>query len=277
MKACASHLLCDSRRYPDLAAVVTRVREAGFTAIEVGAFERWRQGLSPRRLAEDRAYADESLRILSDSGLAVPSINCAPGPELLRGGPDDVAGYANELAGVTRFAKRVGATHITLQIPAKPDDWTTETTVREYSSRLRAVFDRVAPPESVRFGMETHAGTFMEQPATALRVVTELWPTAGITYDPSHQIMIGIPLDQTLELFQYTNKAHLRDARAGEMQAAFGEGELDADWVLTRLADHGYDDYVTVEYFMDFDPDFVSAKALRSRIESAADTNHTRE
>ncbi len=269
MKACASHLLCDTRRYPHLADVARRVREAGFTAIEVGAFERWSQGLSPRRLAEDSAYAEESLRIISESGLAIPSINCAPGPELLTGDADDVELYAEELAGVTRFAERAGATHITLQIPETPADWSTDTTVREYAARLRAVFDRVAPREQIRFGMETHAGTFMEQPETALRVVAELWPTVGITYDPSHQIMIGIPLDATRELFPYANKAHLRDARAGEMQAPFGEGELDVDWVLARLAEHGYDDYITVEYFMDYDPDLVSAVALRSRIEDA--------
>ena len=247
-----------------------RVRDAGFTALEIGAFERWGQGLSPRRLAEEPAYVDESLRTLSESGLSIPSINCAPGPELLTGSADDVERYATELAGVTRFAERVGATHITLQIPARPADWSVETTVREYAARLATVFDRVAPREPIRFGMETHAGTFMEQPATALRVVAELWPTAGITYDPSHQIMIGVPLEATRELFPYTNKAHLRDARAGEMQAPFGEGELDVDWVLARLAEHGYDDYITVEYFLDYDPELVSAIALRSHIEGAA-------
>jgi sugar phosphate isomerase/epimerase len=115
-------------------------------------------------------------------------------------------------------------------------------------------------------GVEGHQGSLLEEPGNALRLMAELWPAVGFTYDPSHWTMQDIPLAETAPLLHYTVHVHVRNAASGRMQASIAEGGVDFAWLIEALRRNHYDGAVAIEYFNGFDSCFSETQALAEHL-----------
>jgi sugar phosphate isomerase/epimerase len=75
--------------------------------------------------------------------------------------------------------------------------------------------------------------------------------------------MGDIPLRRTEGLLDYTVHVHVRNASLGKMQDTMANGNMDIEWLVSALKAHGYEGALSIEYFRDFDSDFVSTLALQ--------------
>jgi sugar phosphate isomerase/epimerase len=79
--------------------------------------------------------------------------------------------------------------------------------------------------------------------------------------------MQGIDIRETGWLMDRARHVHLRDAAPGKIQAPFGEGTVDFDWVLGELEQRGYQGHFSIEYLENKDFDVIdSAQRLHETI-----------
>jgi sugar phosphate isomerase/epimerase len=121
----------------------------------------------------------------------------------------------------------------------------------------------------LQFALELHVHSPFETLEQA-RMLLEARPEMALVYDPTHFIMQGHPLKESTWLMTNARHCHLRDAAPGQLQCPFGLGELDVDWVVKALQDHGYTGDVSIEYLGTDDFDVVeSAQRLRDALQAA--------
>lgn len=108
-------------------------------------------------------------------------------------------------------------------------------------------FVRLAHDRNITMTIETHMNSLAERPKDALRFVEEV-PGLKITYDPSHYIPAGIPLDDTVCLLPHVVHAHIRNAREDSYQEQMSRKMIDLAWFKRVLRDREYTGYVSIEY-----------------------------
>lgn len=99
----------------------------------------------------------------------------------------------------------------------------------------------------MRFSVECHIGSVAGTPDDALRLV-ELAPQLRLTLDYTHFIAQGFEQADVDRLVPHAGHVQVRGGRPGRGQCSLAENTIDYEAVIDRLADAGYDDYVTVEY-----------------------------
>jgi sugar phosphate isomerase/epimerase len=106
----------------------------------------------------------------------------------------------------------------------------------------------------ITFALELHINSPFKTLEQAQMLLDAL-PDLPLIYDPSHFVMQGIDLKETLWLLPYAAHVHLRDADRNKMQVPFGTGAIDFDWLLGVLKDSGYAGNFSIEYlqFDEFD------------------------
>jgi len=102
-----------------------------------------------------------------------------------------------------------------------------------------------AQTHGVIMALECHVDSIMRDPAVLARALDEV-PELMVTYDPSHLIMQGIALADTVPLLDRAAQVHVRDAARDQMQVRYGRGDLDLDQLLGLLTAHGYADGYTI-------------------------------
>lgn len=264
MKLMCSTLVAAVERYPSLSSALSCIRDMGFGRVDLAAFSGW-QNVDPAALAGNPAPAGEIAASAAAAGMEVAAINAHPG--LVLNDPDEsVFGeYRRRFAAVLQLAEKLGCGQITLQ-PGKQLAGQTPEAARTLLVRRLQELGAMAAKAGVQVSAEAHEGSLLQNPQDAQAVMKEVWPTAGLTYDPSHFVMQGIDLAQTAFLFEFTVHVHVRDAARGQMQVAWGEGCVDLDGLLALLRSHRYNGGIAIEYFGDFDPDGVSVRKLRERL-----------
>ena len=266
MYVSCSCLACDRRRYPTIREALRKIRDLGFFAFDLDAFEGW-QHVDPSKLASGEAgrWAEEFLKAVDELGLKVSSFNCGLSAKLNDPDPEAFERCRREFSALLELAAEVGCPNITLQpgpfIPGYDQEHLLSV-LRDHVLELA----RMCEGSGVGIGLEAHANTVIERPEAALRLMDEVYPEVGLTYDPSHFAMQGIPLEETEPLLRYAVHIHVRDAAPGRMQERVGEGVVDFRWLVEALRRYGYEGALTIEYFNDFDPDFSSVLALRDQL-----------
>jgi sugar phosphate isomerase/epimerase len=147
--------------------------------------------------------------------------------------------------------------------PRKPDPsrpW--EEVLADCVATLREQFQAGAAA-GVQFCVELHINSPFETPEQARRLL-EAMPEVRFVYDPTHAVCQGLDVRDTAWVMEHAAHVHLRDAAQGQLQAAYGEGAVDFDWVLSALRERGYSGSFSIEYFNA--PEFdVDASVLRLR------------
>ena len=126
--------------------------------------------------------------------------------------------------------------------PGRPRDQV----LRDSASTMRDMVE-MAVGTGITFALECHSGSIVETMAEVQEMM-RLVPELRFAYDPTHFVMNGIALQDTLPLMEKSVQVHLRDAAPGAMQARFGQGAVDFDWILTQLQARDYQGHFSIEY-----------------------------
>jgi sugar phosphate isomerase/epimerase len=182
-------------RFPTLSAALSQVRELGFARIDLAAFEGW-QNLDPSALAADSGLADAAGAAIASAGLETGAINSNPGPLLNDPEEESFAEYLKRFRALLQLAGSLRCGQLTVQPGKRTDGQSVEEALALIVRRLRGLADR-ARAAGVQLSVEAHEGSLLEKPPDALAVMRELWPSTGLTYDPSHFVMQGFGLSET--------------------------------------------------------------------------------
>lgn len=262
MHLSCSTLVCPHDTYPSIGDAIHKIKELGFRAIDVAAFEGW-QNVDPSSLAAgDQSWPQELAAGLEAMGLEVSSLNCGPSQQLSDPDPASFAQYRREHQALVDLAAAVGCPNITVQ-PGGVREGLGFGRSFDVSLGHLSELSGAGAESGVSLSVEGHQGSLLEKPADGVRLMEALWPSVGFTYDPSHFVMQEIPLHETEGLLDYTVHVHVRNASAGNMQATMDEGRVDFAWLVSALRERGYQGGVAIEYFSGFDADFRNTLALQ--------------
>jgi len=263
MYVSCSGLCCDKSNYPTAEDAIVKIGELGFGATNLAVMENW-QHINPSEISESQPALSLCLKeSLSKSDLTVSSLNCNLGVPWSDTGSEANTERANRFAAVLDLATGLSSPNITLSPPSQSRE---KQPVEELLSILidwMLQASEKASEAGVSLSAEAHANTIIEDPEVAIRFAEALPPSAGITYDPSHFELQGIPLRETEPLLDHARHVHVRNSSLKNMQESMEAGTVDFDWLIPALRSHGYDGPVAIEYFNGFDPDFSTTAALR--------------
>ena len=257
-----STLVCARRDYPHLRDALARIKELGFEAIDLAAFENW-QNVDPSQLAADGgAWLDNFAGMLADLHLRVSSINAGTSRPVNDPDPEAFAQVRKEYAALLDLAEKVGCPNITVQPGRMMEGHGFEELFDTAAEHLRELA-ALGTGRGVTLSVEGHQGSLLETVAAGARMMAALRPAVGFTYDPSHFAMQRIDLRRTEPLLDYAAHVHVRNAAPDRMQETMERGGVDFEWLVAALRERGYDGAVAIEYFNGFDRDFTSVLALR--------------
>lgn len=243
-----------------LPETLKKIRELGFRSFDLAAIEGWRNVNPSFLLRDGGTWASEFSQLAASLGLTTSSINCRFSAPLNDPTPAAVELCRREFLAVLDLAKTLRCPNLTLQ-PGIPMPEHTPAALFDALRDHLIELSVLAP--GLTIGVEAHHGSFLENPADTLRLAQAVWPHAGITYDPSHFVMQGIPFSVTEPLLDFAVHVHVRDAALGQMQAAMGKGNVDIAELISALKTKGYRGAVSIEYFSGFDRDLQSTCAIR--------------
>lgn len=269
--ACSS-LECDITEYPDIRKVFSKIRELGFRYLDLALFENWQQ-IRPDVLASDGgATADLIASSIAEAGLKVCSINTRFTAGLNDPGSDSFRRLSGEFKALLDLAGRLGCPNITMQPGYIPEDRTIDESIGILESNLTELI-RLAEGSGITLSLEAHQGTIIEKPEKALELIRKVWPSVGLTYDPSHYTMQGYRMEDTEALLDYMVHVHVRNAAFNQMQATMQNGTVDFAALLLALLKRKYDGALSMEYFSGFDRNFENTFELKRRIEAILGDN----
>jgi len=260
-----SSLACTMDEYPNIKDAIIEMKELGFRAFDLAAFEGW-QNVNPSMLAErNESWSREFINAVVESGMKVSSFNCGPSKPLNEPKPSSFAQYEKEYIALLNLAEMVNCPNITVQPGSALKDYSF-TKSFDTSMKHLAKLSSLNKDRGVTLSLEGHQGSLLEKPEDALRMMKHLWPSVGFTYDPSHFVMQGISLKETEPLLDYTVHVHVRNSSSEKMQDTMEEGIIDFHWLISALNAHGYNGAVAIEYFSGFDKEFKNTIALREML-----------
>jgi Sugar phosphate isomerases/epimerases len=227
MKICCSTLLFEISQYPNIEDNLSKIKELGFTLVDLAAFEGW-QNISPAQLVKDAGYFNKTVQKVKATGLEVGSINSGYSFEIITPEEEDFNVYVREFEKIAELAVSINCPNITVQPGNISSSRSTEESMILLERRAPIIAE-IARRKGLTLGVEGHQGSILETVENSLSLMKKLYPLVGFTYDPSHFIMQGIALKDTKQLLDYTVHIHVRNASFGRMQQSSAEGDLNID------------------------------------------------
>lgn len=225
------------------------IAEMGFRELDMLLVTGWAH-LGLDELAREYAPAARCVeRLLGKYGLAIASANAKYSVRLEDTGAEETQQRQRELDALLRFLKDFGAGRGSVQ-PTLTDD--VDYLARTYPDFVRELVRQqdYAAERGVMLSLEPHIRSAVCT-NEALHRLLDAHPGLHITYDPSHLLFGGEPMDSTGYLFPHTTLVHLRDARPNELFVPWGHGGLDLPFVMDGLKQAGYNGPVVLEYLSD--------------------------
>jgi len=240
--ACSTTIGCSS----SLEETLATIKSLGFSCVDVLLIENWVH-LNPSRLAAEFEANQAWLSgLLAQFALIPVAINTGVSAPLYLRSAEVNEKRMLETEALARLAQRLGVRVAAYQPYGRDPNRTWEAALPDCLATLRELA-AVIQTSGVYFGLELHSGSPFETLQQVRRLVDEI-PGIPIAYDPSHFVMQGIDLKDTTWMFPYTCHVHLRDAARGHMQAPYGAGEVNFEWLLKALRDSGYQGHLAIEY-----------------------------
>ena len=240
-------LICSTSAFANetLEAALDGVRQMGFAEIDLLVIDGWAH-VNTTDLADDWdgtvARVDA---LLNENGLRPLGFNVGFSGLLHDRLPEARAQRLREADALGRFAEHYGVIVCGLQPSLKYTEKSVEQVFEESIASVREVANAVESA-GLTVALECHARSAFETLEYALRLRDEA-PWLSIAYDPSHLVMAGIDVRDSLPLLQHAAHVHLRDAAPGRMQAPPGEGAVDFAWIIANLKDCGYEGNISIE------------------------------
>ena len=211
-----------------------------------------RSHLRPEDVRGEIASTASRIRAgLGSRGLAVSDVFCIPWIDFERYAPNhpDPAERQRSralFADMLELAARVEAPGLTM-LPGI--DWPGERHEDAFGRCVEELGERAARARSlgVRFSIEPHLGSVVQDPAEAARLCEE---AAGVelTLDYSHFVYQGYADAEIEPLLAHARHLHARGARRGRMQAALKDSTIDFERLVDAALAAGFDGDVGLEY-----------------------------
>jgi sugar phosphate isomerase/epimerase len=240
-------------------------RALGIEAVDLGLLH---------RPALDRAAIladpDAAARALAPLGMRVANLYWLFGDGLEdRAVSDPAALEANlaDLDAVLRFAAALGARSLFV-LPGVLAPGVTRGAAMAAAAAALGAMTAAAARFGIALTVEPHVGGLLDSPARTLELV-ERTPGLRLTLDYAHFVCMGHPQAAVDALAPHAAHVHMRQARPGALQAKWGEGVIDLAAVVERLAEAGYDGFLSIEYvhqaYMNTLHDDVLTETVRMR------------
>lgn len=239
---CSTSVRCDSL----LDVALADIAAAGFSDIDLLAIDGWVH-INTSDLANDFAAAIAPLdALLAKHRLRPLAINSGIGPQLYDRSDEGCRRRTRELAALVKLMKHLDVGIAAIQ-PRQAD--ATRPEAASFADCVTSLAEQLAVGVAAgrTFALELHVNSPFETLDQARRVIEAL-PELPLVYDPTHYVMQGIDIRETGWLIERAAHVHLRDAAPGQIQAPFGQGAVDFDWVLGTLRERGYNGHISIEY-----------------------------
>lgn len=253
MSGLGDRLACADSAFPRLshATALAVIDDLGIGAVEVCVFAGSNHTTPDEVVADPAAAAATVTDRLAVHGLAAANAFAilAADFEGLAVNHPDPAVRAESLARFDRildFTARIGAPTLTI-LPGTPFPGVErERGLDLAAAELQRRAERAAAA-GVGLLVEPHYGSIAASPEAALELLDRA-PDVGVALDLSHFAFQGFAQAEADPLIPRTAHVHLRQGAPGLMQARAGEGTIDFVAVLDRLAETGYEGYLSIEY-----------------------------
>lgn len=149
-------------------------------------------------------------------------------------------------SGFMQLAARIDLEGITLS-PGKY--WPREDPDRSFkrgSEQLKWAVEE-GSKHDLKIRIEPHIESITWRPELAVRMV-EAVPGLSLTIDHSHFIFHGLPYEQIARLHAYGSHWHARQAKPGQAQCRYDQGQIDFSRIIKDLSHIGYCGYISLEY-----------------------------
>ncbi|MBY8870652.1 sugar phosphate isomerase/epimerase [Micromonospora sp. PLK6-60] len=227
--------------HQDLGTVIDSIRRTGLDGVELRSCA----GVPPHHL--DDAQLDAIRRDVRQAGLEIagfcpPALKC-PLPET----DEDLARTAELLARAVAQARLLGAPHIRIFSFYRTGDPAPERAARA-AERVLAAVDLTGVELLLETGTRTNTPTI----AHSLRFLDALGrDELGILWDPGNSVFSGwhadpYPADYELGR-QLIRHVHVKDPDGRNGYVRLGDGDLPWPAIVRRLADDGYDGWLSLE------------------------------
>lgn len=240
--ACSTAVFCQSTLEDALAGI----HRLGFSQIDLLLIDGWVH-VNPTDLVKDYegtvAHVDA---LLARYNLTPVAFNSGVSPLLHDRSREGCARREAEVKALIRFMKHRHVSIAAVQ-PRNPDPNRPRDQVLRDSANTMHDMVEMAAGTGITFALECHSGSIVET-MDEVREMMRLVPELRFAYDPTHFVMNGIALQDTLPLMEKSAQVHLRDASPGAMQSHFGQGAVDFDWILAQLRARDYRGHFTIEY-----------------------------
>jgi sugar phosphate isomerase/epimerase len=128
-------------------------------------------------------------------------------------------------------------------------DWAGETHEDSFERSVEELAFRSerARAEGLRFSIEPHLGSVVQDPTEAKRLC-ETAPGVELTLDYSHFVYQGYGPEAIEPLVAHARHFHARGAREGRMQVALKDSAIDFERMVDVMREAGYDGDIGLEY-----------------------------
>jgi sugar phosphate isomerase/epimerase len=212
-----------------------------------------RSHIRPEEVRDDLPAAAARIRAgIERAGLAVSDLFCIPWTDFERFAPNHPDAEERErsrslFADMLELAERIGAPGMTM-LPGI--DWAAEGHEDSFQRSVDELGWRAAEARErgVRFSIEAHLGSVVQEPGEAGRLCAETGGLVGLTLDYSHFVYQGYPEDEIEPLVLHARHFHARGARERRMQAALKDSTVDFERMVDAMLAAGYDGDIGLEY-----------------------------
>ena len=219
------------------------LKALGINAVDIGLF--YNSALDKNRLLNDgKAYAQElaaleidfaNLYYLFGDGLA--DRNLANSQYL----KENIADFAKLMP----FLKAAKIPSIMLLPGVINKGQSRQDALKETVISLKELLP-IAEDNGIALTIEPHVHSYLESPGLVLELLAQV--PVKLTLDYAHFVALGYRQEEIDELAKYAAHVHLRQARAGSLQAKLEQGTINFPALLAVLKEHNYQGYLSIEY-----------------------------
>jgi len=211
-----------------------------------------RSHLRPEDVRDDLpGTAARITKTLQAHGLAASDLFCIPWTDFERYAPNHPAADERERSralfeDMLELAARIEAPGMTM-LPGI--DWPLECHAESFERSVDELAWRAeqARAQGVRFSVEAHLGSVVQDPREAARLCREA-QGLELTLDYSHFVYQGYDAETIESLVPLARHFHARGAREGRMQAALKDSTIDFERMVDAMLAAGYDGDIGLEY-----------------------------
>jgi sugar phosphate isomerase/epimerase len=237
---------CTSWSFPALTLpeVAGVARALGIEAVDVGLLHA--SSLDRRRLLH---APDEYAAELGELGVGLSNLYYLFGADVEErnlADPASLDANLKDFEQVARFCRAAGIPSVML-LPGVVNPGQGRGDALEASAAALRALLPIARAAGVALAIEPHVHSYLESPTLALELV-ERAPGVRLALDYAHFVCLGYRQEEIDPLAPHATHVHLRQARAGVLQAKLAQGTINFPALLATLRHAGYDGYLAIEY-----------------------------